>query len=200
MFQNQKIKKILVPLVLIILVGGALCYFQTEYGIFYSKEKKQQLSEEIRKKGEEFIEKTFPADFPKAEKMAIKAIKFNKENVEAYILLAKTLYAQERLEEAEGIYLRGLELDPGNFKMNFYLGNVYRDLGEHDLAEKQYKKALEIDPQDVTCWINYAIFYSFDKKDWAGAARVYEEALKANPDNEQLKNLYEGAKKNAGIE
>jgi tetratricopeptide (TPR) repeat protein len=200
MFQNKKIKIIVIPIVLIVLIGGALYYFQTEYGIFYSKEKKQQISEEFVKKSEVFMEKTFPADFPKAEKMAIKALRFNKENIESYILLAKTLYAQERLEEAKGIYLRGLEIDPENFKMNFYLGNVLRDLGEHDLAEEYYKKALEIDPHDITCWINYAIFYSFDKKDWAGAARVYEEALKANPDNEQLKSLYEGAKQNAGLE
>ena len=201
-FHNTKIKKIIIYLViavLIILIGWAFYYFQTEYGIFYSREKKEQISEEFEKTSENFLSKTFPADFPAAEKAAIKAIRFNKKNIDAYILLAKSLYAQSRLEEAKGIYLRGLEIDPNNFEMNFYLGNIYRDLGEFDMAEEYYKKALEINPHDITCWMNYAIFYSFDKKDWQGAAKVCEEGLKVNPDNEQLENCYETAKKNAEI-
>ena len=175
-------------------LGIGLYYLHTEYGIFYSPEKKENVSLSLTDTGEKQLEQ---GSFPEAEKIAKRAIRHSKENAESFLLLARSLYAQDRLKDSRDAYLLGLAIEPDDFEMNFYLGNVYRDLGDFEAAETQYKKALELEPHNIICWINYAIFYSFDKQDWAGAAEIYKQALEVNPGDEKLKGLYEGARKNA---
>lgn len=179
-----------------IAIGGILYYFQAEYGIFYSLKTRKEISGRFLEKAENLIKQ---ASFIESERAARKAVKYNSANIKAYIALGKSLYAQLKFTEAKGVYLKGLKQNPENFEMNFYLANVLRDLKEFDLADKYYKKATEIEPGNIVLWASWAISYRDDRNDPKGAVKIYEEALKINPDNEQLQNLYEGAKKNAGL-
>jgi len=199
MFKLNKKKLILISLiiVLVIAIGGILYYFQIKYGIFYSLETRKEMSTRFLEQAEVFIKQ---ASFKESEKAARKAINYDPKNIKAYIALGKSLYAQQRFLEAKKDYLNGLKQNPENFEMNFYLANVLRDLKEFDLADKYYKKATEIEPGNIVLWASWAISYRDDRNDPNGAVKIYEEALKINPDNEQLQNLYKGAKKNAGLE
>lgn len=189
--KKKRIKITSLVLAVLVLAGAAGYYFQTEYGIFYGKEKRKEVSFSLAGEAEKLINQ---ADFPTTEKTAKRAVRHYPANIEAHLLWARSLYAQERLAESRDVYLKGLAIEPENFKMNFYLGNVYRDLGELEKAEEQYLKALAIEPANIECWINYAIFYSYDREDLEGAVRVYEQALKVNPGNERLQTLYQSSK------
>jgi len=189
--KKRIILKLFFVIIIVIVLGFFLSYFQTEYGIFYSSEKRKQISQNLTSEAENWINK---ADFPQTEKIAQRAVRHDKNNLEAYIILARSLYAQEKLEQSRDTYLAGLAQAPQDFRMNFYLGNVYRDLGELDTAEDYYNIALSIEPDNIECWINYALFYKFDRQDLEGVLKVYEQALKVNPDNERLQKLYDGIK------
>ena len=45
------------------------------------------------------------------------------------------------LDQAEGAFLKALDLKPDNQKINFYLGNIYEKKGQHYNAIFQYRKA-----------------------------------------------------------
>jgi tetratricopeptide (TPR) repeat protein len=192
-------KTIISGVIVIVLIGivGGLSWFHLEYGVLYSKTRRAAVSELFEQAARVCLEKGFPASFPDAEIWAKRALNYNNQNIEAYIILARSLSGQQRLGEAAGIYVRGLKLDPDNFEMNFYLANTYRELGEFDLSDQYYEKTVKLQPDNVVVWANWASGYSYNRNDWVGAANIFERALEFNPDNKKLKQLYEMALQNA---
>src|SRR5215216_6205288 len=53
----------------------------------------------------------------------------------------------ERNDEAEECLRKALKLDPDNEESHYTLGRVYRTKGKLDAAEKQLKRAIEINPR-----------------------------------------------------
>ena len=49
--------------------------------------------------------------------------------------------------------------------------------GDNELAEKSYKEALVLEPNFLNGLINYGIFLSQAKQDWAGALNLWQKAL-----------------------
>jgi tetratricopeptide (TPR) repeat protein len=193
---NQRFKK-----QKIILIGVVIAGLVIAGGIFYWKNKQEkppplnlhQQSLELTQQAEEAINNK---EYEKCEKLAQQAVDLDQNNIEAHILLGRSRYAQKKLEQARDAYLSGLEKDPRNLTMHFFVANVFRDLREFDLSKEHYKAALEIDSHHTLLWHNYAASYALDQEDWEGAVRVYEEALKINPDDEFLQRQYEIAKEN----
>eukprot|EP00271_Cylindrocystis_brebissonii_P011631 TRINITY_DN29514_c0_g1_i1.p1 TRINITY_DN29514_c0_g1~~TRINITY_DN29514_c0_g1_i1.p1 ORF type:complete len:377 (+),score=66.68 TRINITY_DN29514_c0_g1_i1:158-1288(+) len=62
------------------------------------------------------------------------------------------------------------------------LGYSYFSEEKYESAQKQYQKALQIQPAYVTAWNNLGNLLE-TKKDWAGALKSYESALKYDPEN-----------------
>ncbi len=56
---------------------------------------------------------------------------------------------------AEELYLKALELDPGNESINFNLGSLYGRLGMLKKAAAQFKKVTEINPKNANAYIYY---------------------------------------------
>ena len=63
---------------------------------------------------------------------------------EPLIVLAKTLLSQGRNEQAERTLLRALALDANSYTAHFLLGQVYRQLGKVEMAEREFKLAAQI--------------------------------------------------------
>ena len=61
------------------------------------------------------------------------------------------------------------------------MGTCLRNSGNPDLAIKEYKKALDIDPNHVNALMNMGIVLSEDKKDYKAAVSEFEKALTINP-------------------
>ncbi len=65
--------------------------------------------------------------------------------------------AQEgRLEDAEKLYKKCLELEPQHPEVWNNLGNVYRKAGQIAKSVEAYQKAIELDPKYVLAYFNLA--------------------------------------------
>jgi len=64
--------------------------------------------------------------------------------------------------------------------------------GDYDLAEKSFNEALVIKPDFINALINYGIFLSQAKQDWAGALKQWQKALplaQNSSDKEQIQAM-----------
>jgi tetratricopeptide (TPR) repeat protein len=64
--------------------------------------------------------------------------------------------------------------------------------GDYDLAEKSFNEALVIKPDFINALINYGIFLSQAKQDWAGALKQWQKALplaQKSSDKEQIQAM-----------
>jgi Tfp pilus assembly protein PilF len=53
---------------------------------------------------------------------------------------------------------------------------------KHDQAEKHYKKALELEPNNAAANGNYALFLEVIRKNYDQAEAYYKKALELEPD------------------
>jgi tetratricopeptide (TPR) repeat protein len=70
----------------------------------------------------------------------------------------------------------------------------YADLGEWQKARESFEKAHEIDPKSVGVLINLGNV-SVEMKDFAGARKYFEEALKLEPNGQEAKEALRKLKK-----
>lgn len=192
-FQNKKILIISALAVLVLCAGGGAFYY------FQQREEPELeynpgLSRELSEQAEAFINQ---AEYEQSEKLAQQAVDLDPNNISAYILLARSKYVLGKTEQARDVYKNGLERNPNSFEMNFYIANVYRDLAEYESSARHYEKAIEINPDDVLVWSNYAFLYGFVQEKWDKAIEIYGNALKRFPDNQSLQSMYEMAKERA---
>lgn len=64
--------------------------------------------------------------------------------------------------------------------------------GDYDLAEKSFNEALVLKPDFINALINYGIFLSQTKQDWAGALNQWQKALplaQNSSDKEQIQAM-----------
>lgn len=111
---------------------------------------------------------------------------------------AVALYATGNYKAARGQYQEALKRNDRDALAYNNLGNVQRDLGDYDAAIASYRKAIEITPSSVNSYVNLANVLLYSKNDAAGAVAVYQDGLKALPDNEQLQLLLGIAYEQAG--
>ena len=184
-FQGKK-KILIIFVVTAILVGGGVYLFLQKRNPY-----DPELSRQLSQQAEELINK---AQYEECEKLAQQAIDLDRDNVEAYILLARAKYVLGKIEEARDVYLKGLKRNPDNFEMNFYVANIYRDLKEYEISAEYYEKAMKVNPDDVLIWLNYAFLFGHIQEKWDEALQIYEEAINKFPDNQVLQSMYEYAK------
>jgi tetratricopeptide (TPR) repeat protein len=96
---------------------------------------------------EEMSEKKRAEYLTKAEPIMEKLVAENDEP-EYMNLLGLIIFLQGRLKEAEKMYLKCLEIEPGVDRGYLNLGRIYTQLGDFPKAELALKKALELIPQD----------------------------------------------------
>ncbi|HEU4913897.1 MAG TPA: tetratricopeptide repeat protein [Candidatus Saccharimonadales bacterium] len=99
---------------------------------------------------------------------------------------AVALYATGDVGQAKEQYEAQLKLASNDATLRNNLGNVYRDLGDYEKAIDSYQKSIDINKKQTNAYINLAnlYLYTLDKKDLA--VQVYRDALRNNPDNQDL--------------
>ncbi len=93
----------------------------------------------------------------KAEEAARKALSFDSNLPEAYVVLAEIAIINWDLKNAEKYMHTALELDPANAFSIMTLGSVVRDLGRYEEAHKLYAKSIEHDPLMPTCFSRMSV-------------------------------------------
>jgi len=81
-----------------------------------------------------------------AKQALARAVEIDKQNLNAFVLLAQVEASQGNNEQAILNYQRALQVAPNNVQIYVTLGSVYEGLGNWQLAQTQYQKALAIQP------------------------------------------------------
>ncbi len=86
--------------------------------------------------------------FNEAERMAIKLLHRNEENVDALRILGLVCAGQARPEEAERHLSKALDLAPDFIELYAELGRVYKELEKFDKAITMFEKWVEFEPNN----------------------------------------------------
>lgn len=118
-----------------------------------------------------------------------KAADSNKTDISAQREYAVALYATGDTKGASKYYEKAVKLNDTDATLHNNLGNTYRDLGQLDKAISEYRKAISLNKKLINPHVNLANvqLYSQNKPD--DAIKTYNDALKAIPDNDQLRLL-----------
>jgi cytochrome c-type biogenesis protein CcmH/NrfG len=112
------------------------------------------------------------------------AVKKDPGNVEAWTKLGNDLMDGARFDEAIDAYQKALALAPKNVDVRVDMGTCYRRTGRPEIAAREFRKAIEIDPNHVTAHKNLAIVLAYDMKDNKDALEQFEKALALEPNAE----------------
>lgn len=107
-----------------------------------------------------------------------------------YYLAGISFYRLDRMEEAERMFIRTIELDPANAEAFFYLANIEGISGRHNEALKHFAAAVKLKPELSDAHYNMARLYA-ELGSIPDAARSYDRAIHsgAEPDPEFEKFL-----------
>lgn len=99
---------------------------------------------------------------------------------------ARSYYREEKIEEAEKLFLEIQELDPENPMVLHNLGNIYRKKKEWDKAIEMFKEIISLNNEAVETYHSLALCYK-EKNMMKEAIEVSEAALSLHP--RHLKSL-----------
>ncbi len=95
-------------------------------------------------------------------------------------LLGIVLAQQQKYEEALIWLERAVQEDPKQPALQNSLANLYKNLGNLDLAKKHYEKALQLKPDYATAQHNLANIY-YQQSEYKQAAEHYRLAIQSQP-------------------
>ncbi len=99
-------------------------------------------------------------------------------NLGALITLGNAYFDTNRYQEAIDAYSKALAIDPKNPDVRTDMGIMYRKLGQFDKALEAFRQAAQDQPLHVNSRFNIGIVLKYDKNDFIGAIRAWEEFLK----------------------
>lgn len=109
----------------------------------------------------------------------ISAIELQK--VRSLVRLAEKALAQNKIEEAERLFIQALTVQPGAFDVQAQLAKLYLTSNRESKAEAMYKDLTQFQP-DVSYFANLGLaFYRQEK--YVDACHAYQEALNRDPQN-----------------
>lgn len=93
-----------------------------------------------------FNAKTASFHLQEAEKNALRAIKEDSKNAQAFAYLGLLYQAQYNWEEALTVFEIALNLNPSDALINYWYGNLFRTIGKLDEALRYQRIAYDLDP------------------------------------------------------
>lgn len=103
------------------------------------------------------------------------------QQVRSLIRLADKALAQEKIEEAERLYIQALTVQPHAYDVQAMLAKLYLSSGRENKAEALYRELLQ-HRDDVSFWSNLGLAYYRQEK-YMEACQSYQEALNRDPQN-----------------
>ena len=86
-----------------------------------------------------------------------RALQINPNYLDACLNFGNSLKKCKQYEAAIDCYQHALKIDSNNAKTFYFLGEVYYDLGDCDLAKTYYAKSLELQPRDLDSHVALSI-------------------------------------------
>ncbi|MDP3991067.1 MAG: O-antigen ligase family protein [Candidatus Nealsonbacteria bacterium] len=128
------------------------------------------------------------SELDKAEQILQKAVQLSPNNQQGYWYLAETRMAQGRTDEALSLLQKAIDLEPELGQSYWYLGMTYRGIGQYQLAKEKIIEARKLDYgwQNISTDLQKVIEVYLALGDDAGLIPIYQEAIKINPEDEQL--------------
>jgi Tfp pilus assembly protein PilF len=111
------------------------------------------------------------------------ASKLEPKNVDIYKGLGMVYLRQRKFKEAEPIYSLIVGLLPSEPEGHLYLGSIYNELNKNDLAEKEFKQALNLEPGYDQALNALGYLYADTNRNLNEAEGMIRKALEANPEN-----------------
>ena len=85
-------------------------------------------------------------------------------------------------EEAIAKYDETIRLDPEDGEAYFNRGEAYLNLGQYDLAAKDFEAAVKLDPEDAEAYFSRGIAY-YNLGELDRAIQDYDEAIRLDPED-----------------
>lgn len=120
-------------------------------------------------------------EYSKAKKEYLEALKFKAAIPAIYKNLGLIYFSSKNYKGAEKAYRKALQMDPGYTTVTAKLALSLAAQKKYSLAEKEFKKAIRAEPSNAEYHLNLGHFYYYLKKNYRGAKRSYQKALKFNP-------------------
>lgn len=123
--------------------------------------------------------------FDEAERYFLKAIELDPNFGEAFSWYGQALYFEGRNQEALMRWRQAIELDPLSPVANFSMALVLRSLDRLDEAQVYISRSLELQPEQISAYMNASIFYFFAGDQFRRLA-VLDQAYRKDPKNLQI--------------
>jgi tetratricopeptide (TPR) repeat protein len=108
---------------------------------------------------------------------------------EACLQFGYALFTLEKYEDSKSILLKGLSMDPDDYRTNYTLALTLQRLNDLQTAIKHYEHALKFNPTDLSVISSLALAYNSNKQ-FKESNNMYDKALMVDPDNALLLNNY----------
>jgi len=133
-------------------------------------------------------------NLPEALKALQQAVKISPSDAFSYRSLGIVYYQMNQYDDAIGALERAIALDPNNVWSHDYLGCACAQKGWQEVAEKEFRKAIDIDETFGEAHFNLAVVYADSKPPaLALASRHYNRALELGvPKDPHLEKLLKG--------
>lgn len=119
-------------------------------------------------------------DWGRTEELLRQALQANPDHAVANHILADTLVAQERLNEAGKFYTRAVRLRPDDGTAHHAIAQIHHRQARMELALEHYRIAVELLPDDADVHNNLGAALA-EQGDYQGAIRHFETALRLRP-------------------
>lgn len=102
-------------------------------------------------------------------------------NYDALVALGNLYFDTGQPHKSIDMYNKALVLNPNDVNVRTDMGIMYREVGDPDKAIEEFRKSATINPKHEMSLYNIGVTLYHDKKDYAGAADVWEKLLEINP-------------------
>ena len=109
-------------------------------------------------------------------------------NFDAQVKAAQLYYQIQRFDQSIEYLLKANQLRPTDYQTVVFLGIANLDAGHYDVAEKWYRAALKMKPDDTTVLAGLA-FATLEKGDAKAAEDAIAQLEKADPSAQDLPNF-----------
>jgi serine/threonine protein kinase/Tfp pilus assembly protein PilF len=126
-------------------------------------------------------------NIPKAREMVSKALELDPDLSEAYMIIAdiKNTYERDK-KEAEELYKKSIQLNPGNATAHSYFGMFLMSLTRYDEALLEVKKSIKLDPLSFVLNMN-GYYLSLFAQDEQLTKQTTQKLLILNPDSSDIR-------------
>lgn len=120
-----------------------------------------------------------------AERLIDELLVIAPETSSAYVNKALIYYHQKKYKQAIAMLNMAENLSLNNPYIHNLKGVIYRELGELELAESNYLKAITIWPEYAQAYLNIAVFTELYRGDFEQAKLYYQTYLSFKPEDKQ---------------